>query len=469
MKMKISIIKLLALALLFTSCQKYLDNGQLPAGTIGGSDAYISDNSISAIVTGSLAALNGSGPDDFPGLTGLYTDELLPMPNTSANNKIHMCYEDAISPATVNFWSSTYSKIYALNLAIEGINATNAQLYFKNQWLGECYFLRAFNYYYLTNLYGDVALALTSDFNVTNKLSRAPQSDVYRQIISDLKMATSMLPATYRDGYGSVTADRARPNLRTAQALLAKMYLATGEWQRAADMADSVIADNDTYKLVGLADVFLKNSQETIWSMAMIDDRITAEFESYNNSMPATVTTEPVSTYLVQVQLTDDLLNSFEPNDGRYTNWVRATTYTGITPTATYYFPNKYKSVANGAERSMILRLADIYLVRAEARTALKNLSGAQEDINVVRSRAGLSNTTASTETELQAAIAQERRVELFTEMGNRFFDLRRTGKLDAAMIAAKGNGIWTAYKQFWPIPPSEITYNPNLTQTFGY
>ncbi|MCF6406834.1 RagB/SusD family nutrient uptake outer membrane protein [Chitinophaga filiformis] len=467
--MKISIIKLLALSLLFTGCKKYLDNGQLPAGTIGGSDAYISDNSISAIVTGSLAALNGAGPDAFPALTGLYADELAPMPNTSANNTIKMCYADAISPATVNYWSSTYSKIYALNLAIEGINATNARLYFKNQWLGECYFLRAFNYYYLTNLYGDVALALTSDFNVTNKLSRAPQRDVYQQIISDLKTATSLLSATYKNGYGAVTSDRARPNLRAAQALLAKMYLATGEWQQAADMADAVIADNSTYKLVQLADVFLKNSQETIWSMAKINDEKTTEFETYNNSMPATVTTDPVSTYLVQVQLTPDLLNSFEPGDARYTNWVRSTTYTGITPAATYYFPDKYKSIANGVERSMILRLADVYLVRAEARVAMKDLNGAKEDINVIRNRAGLPNTTASTETGLLAAIAQERRVELFTEMGNRFFDLRRTGKLDATMLAAKGSNVWAAYKQFWPIPPTEITYNPNLTQTFGY
>lgn len=467
--MKISIIKLLALSLLFTSCKKYLDNGQLPAGTIAGSDAYVSDKSISAIVTGSLAALNGDGPGDFPQLTSLYADELLTMPNTSANNKIKMCYADAISPATVNFWSPAYSKIYALNLAIEGINTTNASLYFKNQWLGECYFLRAFNYYCLTNLYGDVALALNSDFNITNKLSRAPQHDVYQQIISDLKMAASLLSADYKNGYGAVTSDRARPNLRAVQALLAKMYLATNDWQHAADMADSVIGDNATYKLVPPADVFLKNSQETIWSLATINDEVTAEYQTYNRSMPATVSEDPVTTYGVQIHLTPDMLNSFEPNDERYTNWVRATTYTGVTPAVTYYFPNKYRSVANGAERSMILRLADIYLVRAEARVELKQLSGAQEDINVIRSRAGLSNTTASGETDLLAAIAQERRVELFTEMGNRFFDLRRTGKLGAAIVASKGNGIWAAYKQFWPIPASEITYNPNLTQTSGY
>ncbi|HJT74956.1 MAG TPA: RagB/SusD family nutrient uptake outer membrane protein, partial [Chitinophaga sp.] len=349
------------------------------------------------------------------------------------------------------------------------ISATKAQLYFKNQWLGECYFLRAFNYYYLTNLYGDVALALTSDFNVTSKLARASQSDVYAQIIDDLKMAASLLSPAYRDGYGSATSDRARPNLRAAQALLAKMFLATGDWQHAADMADSVIADNGTYKLVPLADVFLKNSAETIWSMATMNDVATHEFEIYNNSMPATVTTDPVSVYFVQAQLAGGLLNSFEPDDARYTNWVRSTTYTGATQTVTYYFPNKYKSVTNGTERSMVLRLADIYLVRAEAKVGLKNLSGAQEDINVIRNRAGLSNTTASTETDLLAATAQERRVELFTEMGNRFFDLRRTGKLDAAMLAAKGNNIWAAYKQYWPIPPTEITYNPNLTQTSGY
>lgn len=168
MKIKNTHIKAVAMvltsSLLLTGCQKYLNNSELPAGTIAGTDAYVSDNSVASIVTGSLNALNSSGPSNFAQFTGFYTDELAVMPNSTSNTPVQQAYANSILAANINYWSPTYSKIYALNLAIEGINTTPSKLYFKNQWLGECYFLRAFDYYYLTSLYGDAALALTSDF-----------------------------------------------------------------------------------------------------------------------------------------------------------------------------------------------------------------------------------------------------------------------------------------------------------------
>jgi starch-binding outer membrane protein, SusD/RagB family len=461
------IINALLLITALSSCEKYLDNTDLPAGTIAGSDAYISDNSVSAVVTSTMSALNSNGPSQIAEFTSLYTDDLLPMPNTSANQPIQASYADAIDPTNgnLNFWTSTYTKLYTINLAIEGIKGTSAKLYYGNQWLGECYFMRAFSYYYLTNLYGSAALALSSDFNVNQKLSRASQTDVYAQIVSDLKTAMPLLNSGYTNGYGTATSDRARPNRSVAQALLAKVYLATGDWKDAEIMADSVIAQS-TYALSPVTGVFLTNSTETIWSMATVNDVVSNEWSVYNKSMPAVVTVDPVGAYLVQVQLTSDFLNAFEPGDLRYTNWVRSTVYTGV---GTYYFPNKYKASTNGTERTMILRLADIYLLRAEARARLNNIADAQADLNMIRTRAGLPNTTAATTDDLVAAIMHERRVELFTEMGNRFFDLRRTSTLDGVMNTLKGSTVWSGYKQFWPIPPTEITYDPSLTQTPGY
>jgi hypothetical protein len=457
----------IALSQLLTGCEKYLDNTALPAGTIAGKDAYVSDNSVSAIVTGSMMSLNNNGPAGFSEFTSIYGDELRTVPGV-VNNGLLMAEANNLDPSTVNYWTPTYNKIYALNLAIENIKATPAKLYFFNQWMGECYFLRAFDYYFLSALYGDVALALTSDYKTNSLLARAPQSEVNKQIITDLLTAKDMLSADYKSGYGTTTQDRARPNRGAAEALLAKIYLANNEWSNAGAMADSVINDNTHYKLVAPAGVFLTNSQETIWSLATNNDVATSEFAIYNNSMPALVTVDPYKTYNLQVQMTDTLLHSFEPNDARYTNWVRSTTYTGTTPAQTFYYPNKYKSALSG-ERSMIMRLADILLVRAEARAHLNNITGAQADINAIRTRAGLPNTTANNTTDLLAAIVQERKVELFTEMGNRFFDLRRWGQLDAVMLAQKGSSVWSGYKQFWPIPLTELTYDTNLKQTSGY
>ena len=90
---------------------------------------------------------------------------------------------------------------------------------------------------------------------------------------------------------------------------------------------------------------------------------------------------------------------------------------------------------------------------------------------STVSTRASLGGTTAATQTELLAAIAHERQVELFLEEGHRFFDLRRTGQLDAVMtrMAPVKGGSWSAYKQWWPIPATDIQADPNLTQTPGY
>ena len=114
-----------------------------------------------------------------------------------------------------------------------------------------------------------------------------------------------------------------------------------------------------------------------------------------------------------------------------------------------------------------MLRLAEQYLIDAEARAQQGDISGAATKLNAVRNRAGLGNTTAITQTDMLAAIAHERQVELFTEWGHRWFDLKRTGTINATLGVEKSS--WTSDAALLPIPLLEIEADPNLTQNQGY
>ena len=326
--------------------------------------------------------------------------------------------------------------------------------------------------FYLTNLYGDVPLALTSDYQTNNTLSRAPQSQVYQQIIADLRQAQGLLNGVYTDGYGAASTHRVRPNRAAASALLAKTYLYTQKWDSAEAQADSVIG-NSSYSLVPTSQVFGTGSSETIWALALPSSTSQGyQYGFYNNGMPSPIkspNTPP--TYNVLVCMDTALVNAFEPGDNRFTNWVRVVPVSGVSPAVTYYFPNKYTAQAASNENEIMLRLAEVYLIRAEARAHQNNISGAQADLDAVRTRAGLPNTTATDAAGLLSAIIRERRVELFTESANRFFDLKRTGTIDQVMTASapQKGGSWSHYMQLFPIPTNDIIQDPNLTANPGY
>lgn len=474
MRIKIQLFIILGLSL--TGCKKYLDT-PLPAGTISEDNAFVNDNSVSSVVTGNFLKLENSGmfggssSGNLGYITGLYMDELQNLTTGNATNIAF--YGDNIQYSNTTHWTDIYSKLYSVNLCLEGIQGTGASLYFKNQWLGETYFTRALLYFYLTNLYGNVPLALTSNYATNNVLSRAPQTQVYQQIVSDLLQAQTMLNPGYTDGYGANTSHRDRPNRYAAAALLAKTYLYTQQWDSAEAEADTVIANTSLYSLVSLGNVFNANSAETIWGLASPATSASYEYQFYINGMPSTI---PVGstplTYNVLVQMDTALVNTFETGDNRFTTWVRAVPVAAA-PGTTDYFPNKYSSSSVGASLEMILRLAEVYLIRAEARARQNNVSGAQSDLNAVRTRAGLPNTTAADQNSLLSAIAHERRVELFTECANRFFDLKRTGTIDSVMTAfapTKGvSAAWSDFMQLFPIPSSDLIQDPNLTANPGY
>jgi hypothetical protein len=174
------------------------------------------------------------------------------------------------------------------------------------------------------------------------------------------------------------------------------------------------------------------------------------------------------------VYLSNQLLNAFEPNDKRKTNWINNVTVGSVPTSATYYFAYKYKSATLNApvtEYTMVLRLGEQYLIRAEAKAHQNNIGGSQGDLNVIRKRAGLSNTTANEKNALLAAILHERQTELFTEWGHRWLDLKRTNNIDAVMntVAPTKGTTWNSNWALYPIPLYDIIQNPNLVQNSGY
>ena len=120
------------------------------------------------------------------------------------------------------------------------------------------------------------------------------------------------------------------------------------------------------------------------------------------------------------------------------------------------------------SEYYIILRYSEQLLIRAEARAQLGKIREAQNDINLVRVRAGLNNTLAFTTIDLLHAIEQEKRTEFFCEWGHRWFDLKRWGKADVTLGMEKGNN-WQSTDVLYPIPLLEIQRNGALTQNPGY
>jgi starch-binding outer membrane protein, SusD/RagB family len=469
----------LALISLF-GCKKLIEVDP-PVNNITSANVYSSDLTAANVLTGLYLKMSGENAG-FQGegfistafsVTGLGSDELtLFDPEYLISNYSFYAKNELTTERAPSFWKNIYADLFVANSAIEGISKSSGlSTAVKDQLLGEAKFMRAFYYFYLVNFYGDVPLATVSDYIINRQLSRAPKSEIYEQMIADLKDAQNLLSEEYKGADAlTVASERVRPNRSTATALLARIYMyqaseGNNTWAQAEEEARKVIS-NTRYDTTALSDVFLNTSKEAIWQLQPVGAGINGN--SGEGKLFVLPEVQDHSNY--GVYLSYAVVNSFESDDRRKTEWVGTVTYDG-TP---YFFPCKYK-IAQGVdapstEYSTVFRLAEQYLIRAEARTHLGDFSGAQEDLNIIRHRARLPNTSADDEASLLAAIEQERKVELFTEYGHRWFDLKRTNKADAVLGPIKGV-TWQSTDQLYPIPLREIAKSPALQghQNPGY
>ena len=157
-----------------------------------------------------------------------------------------------------------------------------------------------------------------------------------------------------------------------------------------------------------------------------------------------------------------NLFNAFEAGDARRDASIQVAG-AGACPAAPCRYGFKYHRVATSDDNVPVIRLAEMYLIRAEANARLGAADQTvRDDLDILRNRAGLADLAVTvTGPALLAAVLQERRVELAFE-GHRFFDLRRFGVATTVLSIA-------ADRQLFPIPQAERDVNINLAQNPGY
>jgi hypothetical protein len=429
-------------------CKRFVDT-PLPSNQIVPEVIFTNDATATSVLLGAYALINNiDGSKNY--YTDLFSDDIY-MPNAGSNVQIAQENTYSENSNSFQFFENYYKAIFTANSILEalqgqtGVTDSTAKLL-----KGESEFIRAYCHFQLVNFYGTPPLITTTNVKVSAYVGNTPTTQIYASIISDLLDAYNLVGTNYP---GS---DRVRANKSAVSALLAKAYLYKKDWVDAETEATRQI-NNATYSLsTDLTTVFVKGSTETIWQL-WSSTAYTSQGSTYI----------PANTATVIYTLRPGLLAAFEASDKRYTNWVRQ----GTGASASFYYPYKYRqrTTTTGAtiEYQVQLRLAEQYLIRAEARAQQNNVTGGVADLNVIRTRAGLPNSTAATASALLLAIEQERRIELMVESSNRWFDLNRTSR--TAYWLAPQKPTWIARDTLLPYPTYILLANPNLHQTVGY
>lgn len=447
--------------LVFASCENFVDINS-PVTSLTGDTVFDSDETANAAMVGEYIKMMQvpttlvHGFRSVSWFMGLAADEL---ENYSPDRNQFEFYDNNLLVSNIYIksrWDELYNYIYTANFMLEGLAAaTDISDEVAQQLEGEARFMRAWCYFYLVNLHAGVPLIVSTDFNINKSIGRSSESEVYDLMMADLAAAGNLLGEAYVSSEG-----RVRPNKYTVTALLARVFLYQAQWVNAEAKATEVIESGLYHLEANLNDVFLVASEEAIWQLQSIRDYYCTFDGAYF------ILTGPPP----RVALRNDFVADFQKDDLRFTNWVSSI----VVGSQTYYFPFKYKvrllptAQSTKTEHLTVFRLSELYLIRAEARAQQSKISDALSDLNRIRNRAGLSDLETTSAVALLDSIMQERRFELFTEFGHRWFDLKRTQRADAVLGALKSG--WNATDVLLPLPEEEISRNPNLgPQNPGY
>lgn len=486
------IVYILLMASLSIGCSKMIDIDE-PIDTVTSVKVFLSDHQADQSLAGLYSQLIGktemltltSGAGNI--YAGLAADEFVPnnvvlYPDDNEIFSNNILVENKISQNIL--WSPTYRTIFTTNAILDGEAASTSPTLTKgkrNELVATAKFVRAFCFLNLTGFYGSIPITLSSNYKKNISITRSTQQQVYEQIIEDLEHAVVL----FTEGTTQSPALKSRAGKNAAETLLARAYLYAKNWEKAEYYANEVITKGGN-ELGALQKTFETNSNESIFQLS-VHPKIGTLHESFYLSPGLSLYLFPesdrdmflepglyidfVDMLIPKNYLSDHLVNAFENGDQRKEVWANFNGSANIEPYfgRKYYFANKYVRDDKDETSYTVLRLAEAYLIRAEAR-AMQNKTGlAAEDIDKIRLRAGLAKTTASDKETLLLAIEQERRVELFAEWGHRFFDLKRTGRALAVLSAIPEKSAVNENRLTFPIPVGEIVANPKLTQNPGY
>ncbi|WP_297335185.1 RagB/SusD family nutrient uptake outer membrane protein [Algoriphagus sp.] len=406
-----------------------------------------------------------------------------------ANTGRYIGQEANADRAHINLWdfSNTnnfrgiYSGINEANILLEGIEEVEGDESLKNRVKGEAHFLRALFYFDLSRVYGyepgrevngwDRSVIIrttpTLGFSDADFRARASNREVYDLIESDLQTAIGLLP-TAETGTSAVY----RASKGAAEALLARVYLYDAKYAEAAAMATQAMA---TFGLSDSGEGLMSPTEYVAGFSTFPNPESLFEIEirsndwstvdGVNNSV-CSLTSNVFSSAQFIVTASDELLATYEEGDVRRDTWT-ATTRSGAD--GTVYRSEKWTgSKGDFLENLPIIRAAELYLIRAEARFRTGDAAGSRADLSALRTNRGLEAVESGvTGDQLFNLILTERRVEFALE-GHRFFDLKRNG-LDITKHANFEDVPYSDYRILAPLPQEELILNETLEDNPGY
>lgn len=427
-----------------TSCKKFLEetpNNALPTET-----AITDAGTARAAIIGAYDRLQEYYAASYPTLGTITTDNVVFNGTLSQYLQLDQNAIPTDNVITVAAYQGIYRAINSANSVIAYVPAVNDPTLSnaeKDRILGEAYFIRALSYFDLARGWGGVQIQLepTTSLDGLKGIKRSTLDQTYDQVLADLVRAEALLPED------ATTRNRAQKS--TVFALRARLHLYREQWADAENYATQVI-NNPKFALVKPYNAFFTapfQSTESVLELAFSpNDRNTFWNLWYPSSAGGQYTLKP-SVALVN-KLNDPLVGGSRKSL--------------IAGTGNAVYGVLYNTAGTSTDPAYLIRISELYLIRAEARAHLGKLTEAAADLNTIRLRAEVPPTQASTQAALLLAIEAENAVEFAFE-AHRWFDLTRTGRAEAVLGLSNRN--------FWlfPLPLSDVQSDPDLTQNPGY
>lgn len=349
-------------------------------------------------------------------------------------------------------WSSIYSAVYVSNFIFENLPAVNGVTTSqRNKTMGTAHFLRGLSYFYGLYTFGGIPNVKTTFIDDNRDIPRASKEEILALILDDYEEALDLLPEEPANA-GFVSKDAVR-------AAMARYYLYSKQWSLAEKFASDIINSGRYLLEPEFESIVLEDfTDEAIFEIGY---NITDDPGTLNNLFKSRREIIPSNELVVALASSQSgtRFRSIEFNvnnlAGTDNGWSVAT----------------YGTADEGNNNVVVFRLAEMFLIRAEARANQNNVSGlnsAQSDINELRTRAKAPLVPVVSQSQMLLTIEEERRMELPFE-GHRWYDLVRTGRVTAVMTAFSPN--WKSTYELWPIPQTELQNNPSLAgqQNPGY
>ncbi len=383
-----------------------------------------------------------------------------------------------------NKYSNNYSIIARSNQILDLIDEVDFDESAKSNIKGQAYFLRAFAYFDLVQYFGQVPVHLKAVTTLDETaLPLSSVEDVYNQIILDAKQAADLLPDKAVQEKGRVTSG-------SAKTLLGNVYIVLENWSEAETIFKSISGYSLLPNYEDVFDPAMKNNSESVFEIqykqgtegfasnffyTFLVQPISAEEVSAVTGIPEVART--IEGYNIP---TLDIINAYESGDLRKDASIGYITANGVSYPYIKKYDHAHELTNNTDDDWPVYRYSEVLLLIAEALNEQNKTTDALPYLNQVRARAGLANTTASSQSDIREAIMQERRVELAFE-NKRWLDLVRTNKAEQVMTAYGSRikadpqayyfpeGItvaptsYTNIELLFPIPASEASLNPNF------